>query len=210
MISSFQNYGLAGYWLSSSGSDFYNESATMSYKEEMSLGTNFNKCGFSIRCIKDSINNHVFMGVDLNQNWYSLTNYQKLSYFLTDSDSSNHYPLVTTDFKYSHDKISKSFLDLGFDELLLGFPRGMQSKLAHLQPVLFLGRKSYENIESYLHEFENDISKTKYLLNQQFGNPELNMVREKYSVYQWKGVNYQIVLTSREDELTTTLIYTKE
>ena len=65
-------------------------------------------------------------------------------------------------------------------------------------------------MENYLLTFEKDISKTKYLLNQQFGNPELNMVREKYSVYKWKGVNYQIILTSREDELSTTLIYTKE
>lgn len=155
-------------------------------------------------------NNHILFGVDLTSNWNSLTNYQQLSYFLVDSDTANHDPLVMTDFEYSHDKISKSFLDIGYDELLLGFPRGMQTKLRDLQPELFLARKSYKDMEYYLHTFEKDISKTKHLLNQQFGNPKLNMVREKYSVYKWKGVNYQIVLTSREDELSTTLIYTKE
>jgi hypothetical protein len=155
-------------------------------------------------------NNHILFGIDLTSDWYSLTNYQQLSYFLVDSDTANHDPLVITDFEYSHDKISKSFLDIGYDELLLGFPRGMETKLRDLQPELFLARKSYNDMENYLHTFEKDISKTKYLLNQQFGNPELNMVREKYSLYKWKGVNYQIVLTSREDELTTTLIYTKE
>ena len=210
MISSFLNIGLAGYWLSSSGGGFYNESTNMTHDQDISLGTNFNKCGFAIRYVKDSTNNNSFMGIDLNQNWYTLTNYQQLSYFLVDSDTANHDPLVITDFEYSHDKISKSFLDIGYDELLLGFPRGMQTKLRDLQPELFLARKSYKVMENYLLTFEKDISKTKYLLNQQFGNPELNMVREKYSVYKWKGVNYQIILTSREDELSTTLIYTKE
>lgn len=155
-------------------------------------------------------NNHILFGIDLTSDWYSLTNYQQLSYFLVDSDTANYDPWVITDFEYSHDKISKSFLDIGYDELLLGFPRGMQTELRDLQPELFLARKSYNDMENYLHTFKKDISKTKYLLNQQFGNPELNMVRDKYSLYKWKGVNYQIVLTSREDELTTTLIYTKE
>jgi hypothetical protein len=155
-------------------------------------------------------NNHILFGIDLTSDWYSLTNYQQLSYFVIDSDTANHDPLVITDFKYSHDKISKSFFDISYDELLLGFPRGMQTKLRELQPELFLARKSYKDIKNYLNTSEKDISKTKYLLNQEFGNPELNMIRDKYSLYKWKGVNYQITLTCREDELSTTLIYIKE
>lgn len=198
MISSFRNIGLAGYWLSSSGGGFYNESTSMSYNENISVGTYFNKCGFSIRYIKDSPNNHSFMGIDLNQNWYALTNYQQLTYYLAEQDSSNNLPYVMTDFKFTHNKINNTFINLGFDELLLGFPRGMETKLGDLQPELFLARKKYEDRGDYLQKYEKDISNTKYLLSQTFGNPELNIIKDKYSVYNWKGINYQIILTSKE------------
>ena len=152
---------------------------------------------------------HFLFGIDLKSDWYTLTNYQQLTYYLTDSDTNNNDLWVITDFEYSYDKIDKTFSEIGFNELLLGFPKGMQSNLQELQPEIFLARKNYKDIKDYYITSESDISKTKYLLNQEFGDPESNMIRDKYLVYEWNGVNYQIVLTCREDELTTTLIYTK-
>jgi hypothetical protein len=154
--------------------------------------------------------NHFLFGIDLNSDWYTLTNFQKLTYYAIDSDTANNLPWVITDFNYSHNKISKSFMDIGYDELLLGFPRGMQDRLNELQPELFLSRKVYKDIEDYSNRSEIDIKKTIYLLKQEFGNPELNMIRDKFSTYEWKGTNYKIILTCRQDELNTTLIYIKE
>ena len=153
---------------------------------------------------------HVFFGIDLESDWYTLTNYQKLTYFMIDHDTANHDPYVITDFEYSHNKISKSFMGIGYGELLLGFPRGMQNNLENLEPILFLARKSYKNSKDYLDYYKMDISTMKDLLKQEYGEPELNIIKDKYSIYKWKGIYYEIILTSREEELTTTLIYAKE
>jgi len=53
IVGSFLNMGLGSYWLSTDGESFYNESCTVTYNKNIEIGTNFNKCGFSIRYIKD-------------------------------------------------------------------------------------------------------------------------------------------------------------
>ena len=155
-------------------------------------------------------NNHIIFGVNLDLDWYSLTNYQQLAYNLVDSDTSNKDPLIITDFEFSRDKINRSFLDIGFDELLLGFPRGMETKLNELKPEIFLARKNYKDINEYLYKYNIDITKSIALINQEFGNPKSSKLNDKYSVYEWKTFYSYIILTCREDDLTTTLIYTKQ
>jgi hypothetical protein len=114
------------------------------------------------------------------------------------------------DCDFIKDKIDNRFLSLGFQELLLIFQKDFKGNLNNLKPDVFLARTTYSNINEYAVKSKNDIEKSIALLNAEFGVPELNMIKDEYSVYKWKGVYNQLILTCRADELTTTLIYTKE
>lgn len=153
-------------------------------------------------------NKHILFGIDLDSDWKSLTNQQALSYFVQDQDKNSNF--VITDCDYIHDKIDTKFLNIGFKELLLIFPKGYKGKLDSMNPDMFIGRISYTDISDYASKSNNDIAKILSLLKDEYGEPELNMIKDKYSVYNWNGVYYQIIVTCREDELTTTLIYTKK
>jgi len=153
---------------------------------------------------------HNLFGIDLNLDWYSLTNYSFVTYSSASNDKTNDFPYVVTDFEYSHDKININFLNIGYDELLLGFPKSMEGKLRDCRPEIFLSRKYYRDLTDYLKKSDNDISITKDLLINVFGEPQLNSIRDKSSVFQWKGDNYQIILSCKEDDLLTTVIYIKQ
>lgn len=101
-------------------------------------------------------------------------------------------------------------MNLGFKEFRLIFPKGHKGKLESLKPEMFLASFSYSDISDYASKSNNDITKILSLIKEKYSEPEIKMVNAKYSVYKWKGVYYQIILTCREDELTTTLIYSKE
>jgi len=158
-------------------------------------------------CFSQS-NKHILFGIDLDSDWYRLTNQQSLAYWLQDQDKNSNF--VITDCDYIHDKIDTKFLNIGFKELLLIFPKGYKGKLDSMNPDMFIGRISYTDISDYASKSNNDITKILSLLKDEYGEPELNMIKDKYSVYNWNGVYYQIIVTCREDELTTTLIYTKK
>jgi hypothetical protein len=157
-----------------------------------------------IICFSQSSKNKLF-GVDLDLDWYSLTNQQTLAYWSQDHDTSSKY--VITGCDYILNKIDDKFLSLNFNEMLLIFPKGFKGKLNGLYPEMFLSRISYKDINDYKRNSSNDVNKIFKLLYDTYGKAELNMVKDKYSVYKWVS---QIILTTREDELTTTLIFTKE
>lgn len=148
-----------------------------------------------------------FFGIDLESDWYSLTNQQSLAYWIQDEDKTSNF--VITDCSYISDKIDSKFLSLGFKELLLIFPKGYKGRLDSLKPEMFLSRISYSDIAEYSSNSINDMRNTLLFLKEKYGDPELNMIKEKYSVYKWKGVYYELILTCRQDELTTTIVYTK-
>jgi hypothetical protein len=162
---------------------------------------------FPIVCFSQSSKN-LFFGIDLDLDFYSLTNYQQLTYFLADSDTPKEIPYVMTDFEYYHNNIDKRLLSLGFDELLLGFPRGKQTQLNTLKPELFISRIFYTP-NNYELKSRSDISKIKSLIIDQYGEAELNMDKEDSSTYKWEGVFYEIILTTRKDDMKTTLLYLK-
>jgi hypothetical protein len=152
---------------------------------------------------------HLFFGIDLDSDWLSLTNQQYLTYWLQDEDTSSKFVIVDCDFIQNN--IESKFLNLGFKELLLIFPKGCnQRNVYSLRPELFLARINYSDAVDYTTKSNNDIKKILTLLIDKYDEPELNMIKDKYSVYKWEGFNYQIILTCREDELSTTLIYSKQ
>jgi hypothetical protein len=158
-------------------------------------------------CFSQS-NKHILFGIDLDSDWKSLTNQQALAYFVQDQDKNSNF--VITDCDHINDKIDTKFLNIGFKELLLIFPKGYKGKLDSLNPDMFIGRISYVDVKEYESKSNKDIRIILSILKDEYGEPELNMIKDKYSVYKFNGVYYQIILTCREDELTTTLIYTKK
>lgn len=156
-------------------------------------------------CHSQSSKHNVF-GIDLDLDWYSLTNYSKMTYFIADEEN-NKDPYVITDFNYYHNKIDPKFMEIGFTELLLGFPKGMQSKLDVLKPEILIARIYYNDKTKYKTRSNDDVMKILSLLKEEFGDADLNIIKEDYSLYKWNGVYYETILTCREDELTTTYTY---
>lgn len=149
-----------------------------------------------------------FFGIDLNLDWATLTNYQALTYDLIDQNTPDEVPYIVTDFEFSISKVDQRFLDLGFQELLLCFPKGGKTYSKDLKPHFFMARNTYSSGE-YKAKSQSDIVKIKSLIIEYYGEAGLNMVREEYSTYKWEGVFYQIVLNTNKDDLMTTLIYVK-
>ncbi len=154
------------------------------------------------------VNKHNVFGIDLNLDWYSLTNYSMITYATTNYEN-KAAPCVITDFKYYYDKIDKDFMDIGFSELLLGFPKD-KNDVHGLTPVILIARFNYKDLNDYKLYSNKNITKILALLKSKFGDAELNMVKEKTSLYKWSGENYETFLSSVENDLQTTYIYTKK
>ena len=58
-------------------------------------------------------NKHNFYGVDLDLDWYTLTNLQALS-FHSALETNKEAQYVITEFKNSHNKIDSALLNIGF------------------------------------------------------------------------------------------------
>ena len=99
--------------------------------------------------------NHSFFGIDLNLDWKSLTNYQQLTYDLIEKDTPEDVPYIVTDFEFSHSKIDRLFFDLGFQELLLCFPKNGRTYSEDLKPEIFLSRYYY-NSNDYKSKSQTD------------------------------------------------------
>ena len=154
------------------------------------------------------VNKHNVFGIDLNLDWYSLTDYSAITYSFINQDNKDA-PYVITDFKYYNDKIYKDFIDIGFSELLLGFPKN-KSNVHGVTPEILIARINYKDINDYKLNSNKNITKILSLLKRKFGDAELNMVKEKSSLYKWNGESYETFLSSVENDLQTTYIYTKK
>jgi hypothetical protein len=117
---------------------------------------------------------------------------------------------VISNCDYILNKIDDKFLTLRFNEMRLLFQKGYKGELDRLKPEMFIAEIRYANYREYSNKSNNDIRKIISLLKEEYGEPEQNTVKDKYSLYKWKSVHCEIILTCREDELATTLIYSKE
>lgn len=151
---------------------------------------------------------HIFYGIDLNLDWYSLTNYSKLTYFTIDSENTeDNY--VCTNFEYFYDNIDPTFMNLGFTEMVLCFPKGMQSNLKILKPELLIARIKYKSINEFKMNSKNDFEKIFKLIKSSFNAPDSNLTQEMFSLHKWNEKDFEIALHSHEEDLTITLIYLK-
>jgi hypothetical protein len=144
----------------------------------------------------------------MDADWYTLTDYSAVTYDLSfELDPKSDY--VTVDFKHSYDKIEKEFFDIGFDELLLSFPKIKNRNLNVLSPTIFIGRIKYSDLAEYNKNSKSDIERTLLLTKRTFGEPVLNMIKDKFTIYKWETDNYSVIVTCREEDLTTSFFYAK-
>jgi|GEM_PF-2375895 len=217
ILTGFDGYGRWSSWWSS---DKLNEDKAYCCQLYSKKGahldnlTGYMSGGCAVRCVKNkSIEHPIIYGINLNSNWYELTNQQKLAYWLNDEGADEQYkndPYVITGFDYSHHKIESVFMNLSFDELLLGFPKGRYKDLESLSPELLLCRKNYNTD----YEFDNKAAtlrnEIQNLITKILGTGVLSFKDNKVYTYKWENDIYQVILSSVKEDKQVFLIYLKK
>ena len=108
--------------------------------------------------------NHIFFGLDLNKDWYSLTDYSQLNYVFFKKDNPNQSIMYVkpNDLSYGNLKQDdnwriKEFKKLGF-KLMLGFPTDYINRdLKHI-PTKLIATYNYVNINNR-YKFDKYVNK---------------------------------------------------
>tara|TARA_B100001989_G_C24533157_1_gene462806 strand:+ start:503 stop:1042 length:540 start_codon:yes stop_codon:yes gene_type:complete len=163
-------------------------------------------CGFGQK------SSHKISGIDLNENWYTLTNQSQLGYFVQENyRKKQNLQGVTVDIdeKYLEQNVNKDFLSIKFTELILSFPMGNQTNLNTLSPSLFMATKMYSSNEDYDAYNLEDFNKIVFILMNQFGAPNSTMKKDWGASFEWNLTNAQLILTSNKTQHII-LIYIKQ
>ncbi len=151
-------------------------------------------------------NSHNLFGLNMDLDWYSLTNYSGLSYAIADNDASIDY--VVTDCDFYFDKVDAELEGFGFNDYFIAFPKGAEankSGLETLLPLLFMGFYDYTDLSSFNSQAFNDAVFLKDKLSQLYGSPSLKIEKEEFRVYQWEVDDVTIIVNSVKSELMTAL-----
>ena len=155
---------------------------------------------------------HIISGIDLNENWYTLTNQSQLSYFVQeDNRKKQNLQGVTMDIdeKYLDSNADKDFLDIGFTDLVLNFPMGNQSNLNTLEPTIFMATKKYSSEKDYNAYNLEDFNKIVFVLMNEYGAPNSTMKKDWGASFEWNLTNAQLMLTSNKTQHIV-LMYLKQ
>ena len=162
-------------------------------------------------CCFGQKSSHIICGIDLNENWYTLTNQSGLSYFVQeDYRKKQNLQGVTMDIdeKYLELNVNKDFLSINFTELILNFPMGNQSNLNTLSPSVFMATKMYSSQKDYNAYNLEDFNKIVFILMNQYGAPNSTMKKDWGASFEWNFSNAQLTLTSNKTQHIV-LIYLK-
>ena len=149
---------------------------------------------------------HIISGLDLNKDWYTLTNQAALAYFIqeTDRKENNEWGIpVDVDQDYLNNNVEPEFLNIGFTELILVFPGGStasKSELEKLAPNALMAHLKYSSDGAYESLNKKDFSRIASILMYQFGPPDNTMKKEWGASFEWKFENAQIGLTSNKSD----------
>ena len=151
---------------------------------------------------------HDLFGLNMDLDWYSLTNYSALTYFSANENSSSSY--IVLDFDYHLNQVDIELETFNFSEYLIAFEKGLTatgSVLEKLSPILFLGRYNYSSTSKFIEKAFEDAEFLKNKLISVHGNPELKIEKTEFRVYKWVVDDVTIIVNSVQDDLTTTLTY---
>tara|TARA_B100001027_G_C16213837_1_gene306441 strand:+ start:281 stop:817 length:537 start_codon:yes stop_codon:yes gene_type:complete len=157
---------------------------------------------FSIFCFSQNTS-HIISGLDLNEDWYTLTNQGQLGYVIQESyREENNLPGVAMEIyeKYLESNVDKDFLDIDFSDLTLIFPAKNQTNLNTLKPTIFLANKMYDSEAEYLSRSQKDFNKIVYILMNQFGSPSSTAKESWGSAFEWNSNNAQLMLLKNKTQ----------
>lgn len=152
---------------------------------------------------------HLHFGIDLNSDWYTLTNYSKITYTMNEINN-KEMPYVFTDFNFINSKVDENFLKLGFNESLIGFPKGKSNTDLHsLKPNCLISYIIYDNLDSYNKNSFIYITNIQKVLVNEFGSPISYIHNQDKCIIKWETIDYHITLNSSKTGLETVYTYTK-
>ena len=154
---------------------------------------------------------HIISGIDLNKDWFTLTNQSVFNYYNQEVYRKNlnlEGVSMDIDENYLNSNVDKDFLNIGFTDLVLNFTMGNQSNLNTLEPTIFMATLKYDSYNEYKENSSNAFNKIVYLLMNQFGAPNSTMKKDCGSSFEWNFNNAQLVLNSNKTDHIT-LMYLK-
>lgn len=161
--------------------------------------------GLSVRCIKGASKSHavsghsaiLFFGIDLNKDFYSITDAGKASYeqFQFENPTSQNIP-----FYPSKSQSLSQLIELGLPKVVIYFPRGESRDFHFLKPSMCIASKVYLNQQ----EFDNNAYREYNLLLPKlkviYGAPTNNVTGSQAISTAWKLSDQQIVLSLDKSE----------
>jgi len=165
-----------------------------------------NSSPFSYKTMPKS--SHILFGIDLNKDWYTLTDISALSYF-TEQEyrKKNNIPGVAMTF--SKDYLKKNanfdFLNIGFTDLTGIYPKNEGGNLKNISPYIFIATLKYNSDNEYEEKSSDAFNKITYLLMNQFGAPD-NSTKAKWGAsLEWKFSNAELLLNSNKKQHITVM-----
>tara|TARA_B100001094_G_scaffold209945_1_gene203847 strand:+ start:171 stop:704 length:534 start_codon:yes stop_codon:yes gene_type:complete len=155
---------------------------------------------------------HIISGIDLNKDWFTLTNQSVGSYYNQEVYRKNlnlEGVSMDIDKKYLDSNADKDFLDIEFTDLVLNFPMGNQSSLNTLEPTIFMATKKYSSEKDYNAYNLEDFNKIVFILMNQYGAPNSTMKKDWGASFEWNLTNAQLMLTSNKTQHIV-LMYLKQ
>lgn len=145
-----------------------------------------------------------FYGIDMNKDWYSLTDLSKISYEIY----SHEYP----DAPYVSAPPCKAlslaqFNNLGLGDVQLHFERNVNSDFHFFKPTMCSANKVYMDDGDFDLIGQKDYTNVKSDLIQKYGQPSQNVNGTVAKTSYWNSTNYEIALTLDLKNLELILMY---
>ena len=140
---------------------------------------------------------HIISGIDLNKDWYTLTNLSELSYYDSWVSTGQKFANALINENYLKENAFKGFLKIGFERIILVFGDKdiVDRDLHKLSPYCFIATKEYDNIINY-----NDFDVVLNVLKFQYGKPNKVENNDWGDLVEWNFDNAQILLTTKKNE----------
>lgn len=174
-----------------------------------------NSSPFSYKTIQNS--SHRIFGIDLNLDWYTLTELSLISYDLGKMEGDKQkIPFVTVgvDDEYLNQNATEEFLNIGFKNVLIFFPildiAVTPDNVKELTPVVFTANIEYTSDTEYAKNAKGDFNRVVYLVMDQFGAPDSTMKKEWGASFQWKFGNAELLLNMTKNGHNISLAYLKK
>ena len=180
---------------------------TNSYRN---TGSSSSSRPFSYKTLQKS--SHSLFGIDLNKDWYTLTDVSGKSYFLEQEHrKKNNIPGVA--MRFSEDYLQKNanidFLNIGFSDLTGIYPKDGGGNLDKISPYIFLATLKYNSDNLYEVKSSDAFNKITYMLMNQFGAPDSSTKAKWGASLEWKFSNAELILNSNKKQHIT-LMYIKQ